>query len=133
MKKKAIITGITGQDGSYLAELLLSKDYEVYGFVRRNTFEKFHEQRSNISHIKHEINLIPISITDPLDLFVTISKIIPDEFYHLAAHSFVSYDMTDEINILNVNFNSTLYILTSLIKKGTIVFFIAPFYKHDTL
>ena len=55
-----------------------------------------------------------MSITDPLNLYIAIEKIIPDEFYHLAAYSFVSYDMNDEINIFNVNFNSTLYILTAL-------------------
>jgi GDPmannose 4,6-dehydratase len=65
--KKAIISGITGQDGSYLAELLLKKGYKVYGFVRRETFEKIYEEHSNISHIKNDIELIPMSITDPLN------------------------------------------------------------------
>jgi GDPmannose 4,6-dehydratase len=112
--KKAIITGITGQDGSYLAELLLLKGYEVYGFVRRESFENANDNFKNIKSIKDKITIIPISITDPLNLYKEISNIKPDEFYHLAAHSFVSYDMSDEINIMNLNFNSTLYIMSTI-------------------
>lgn len=112
--KKAIITGITGQDGSYLAELLLKKKYKIYGFVRRESFERSYSSFKNIYGVKNNLTIIPISITDPLSLYKEISKIVPDEFYHLAAHSFVSYDMSDEINIMNVNFNSTLYIVDIL-------------------
>ena len=112
--KKAIITGITGQDGSYLAELLLSKNYKVYGFVRRESFENANKSFKNIQHIKNDISIIPVSITDPLNIYRQISMIKPDELYHLAAHSFVSYDMSDEINIMNINFNSTLYLANSL-------------------
>jgi GDPmannose 4,6-dehydratase len=112
--KKAIITGITGQDGSYLAELLLSKGYEVFGFIRRESFENSNDSFRNIESIKAKITVIPVSITDPLNIYKEISKIIPDEFYHLAAQSFVSYDMSDEINIMNINFNSTLYIVNTL-------------------
>ena len=61
-----------------------------------------------------KVDLISVSITDPLHLYKEVSKIIPDEFYHLAAQSFVSYDMNDELNIMNVNFNSTLYIANTL-------------------
>jgi GDPmannose 4,6-dehydratase len=123
--KKAIITGITGQDGSYLAELLLSKGYEVFGFIRRESFENSNDSFRNIESIKAKITLIPVSITDPLNIYKEISKIIPDEFYHLAAHSFVSYDMSDEINIMNINFNSTLYIVNTLkeINKNCKLFF----------
>lgn len=112
--KKAIITGITGQDGSYLAELLLSKNYQVYGFVRRESFENASESFKNIESILERIELVPIAITDPLHIYKEISKIMPDEFYHLAAQSFVSYDMSDEVNIMNINFNSTLYIANTL-------------------
>ena len=109
--KKAIITGVLGQDGSYLAEFLLTKGYEVYGFVRRESFEKSKEKFKNIETIKEKIFLIPVAITDSLGLYKEISKILPDEFYHLAAKSFVNYDMSDEVNIMDVNFNSTLHIL----------------------
>jgi len=112
--KKAIITGITGQDGSFLAELLLSKGYKVYGFVRRESYENSSDSFKNIEKIKEKITFIPVSITDPLNMYKEISKIVPDEFYHLAAQSFVSYDMSDEINIMNVNFNSTLYIVNTI-------------------
>ena len=109
--KKAIITGITGQDGSYLAELLLSEEYEVYGFVRRENFERPKEKFKNIEKIKDRIFLIPVAITDSLGLYKEISKILPNELYHLAAQSFVNYEMNDEVNIMDVNFNSTLHIL----------------------
>ncbi len=112
--KKAIITGISGQDGSYLSELLLSKGYDVYGFVRRESFENSSERLKNLKNILSEIKLVPISITDSLSIHKAISKIMPDELYHLAAQSFVSYDMTDEINIMNINFNSTLYIANTI-------------------
>lgn len=112
--KRAIITGITGQDGSYLAELLLLKGYEVFGFVRRETFENERYRFENLKNIIDRVILVPVSITDPLNLYKEISRISPDEFYHLAAKSFVSYDMSDEISIMNVNFNSTLYIVSIL-------------------
>lgn len=114
MKKRAIITGITGQDGSYLAELLLSKNYEVYGFVRRERFENSMDSFQNINHIKDKVNIIPLSIIDSLNVYREIFNIKPQEFYHLAAQSFVRYDMSDEINIMNINFNSTLYIASTL-------------------
>lgn len=113
--KKVIITGITGQDGSYLAELLLKKGYDVYGFVRRESFESLDKRHTNISKILDRITLVPVSITDPLNVYKNIFEIKPDEIYHLAAYSFVSYEMTDVINILNVNFNSTAYILSSIL------------------
>lgn len=113
LKKKAVITGITGQDGGYLADFLLKKGYEVYGFVRRETFENS-KLLKNVCEFSNEINFVPVSISDPLSTFKEISKIKPDEFYHLAAHSFVSYEMSDEIYIMNINFNSTSNISTSL-------------------
>ncbi len=109
--KKAIITGITGQDGSYLAELLLSKGYQVYGFVSRESIENPSEKFKNIAKIKNDLTLISVSITEILSLYKIIGKILPDEFYHLAAKSFVNYEMEDEISIMDVNFNSTLHIL----------------------
>ncbi len=83
--KKALITGITGQDGSYLAELLLEKGYQVYGMVRRSSVEKF----DRIAHIASRLELLQGDLTDQssLDEAVKISQ--PDEIYNLAAQSFV--------------------------------------------
>jgi len=83
--KKALITGITGQDGSYLAELLLSKGYEVYGMVRRSSTESF----ERINHIMDKIVLKQADLLDQLSLIELIKEIGPDEIYNLAAQSFV--------------------------------------------
>lgn len=85
MKKKALITGITGQDGSYLAELLLSKDYEVHGIIRRSS--SFNTGR--IEHIYDKIKLHYGDVTDSLNIDTLISTIKPDEIYHLGAQSHV--------------------------------------------
>ena len=83
--KKALITGITGQDGSYLAEFLLEKGYEVYGMYRRTSGNPF----ERISHIKDKIKLVCADLTDQNSLHELIKEIQPDEVYHLAAQSFV--------------------------------------------
>jgi len=82
---KALITGITGQDGSYLAEFLLSKGYEVFGMVRRSSTEKF----DRINHIIDKIKLKQGDLLDQLSLIRLIEEIQPDEMYNLAAQSFV--------------------------------------------
>jgi GDPmannose 4,6-dehydratase len=106
MKKKAFITGINGQDGSYLAELLLDKGYEVHGLVR--------DQKTNILHLLDKITLHIGSANNQLFISKLICDIKPQEFYHLAASSFVSYDLDAETAILENNFNSTHYILATL-------------------
>jgi len=83
--KKAIITGITGQDGSYLSEFLLEKGYQVYGLVRRSSTEKF----ERISHLTNKITLIQADLLDQLSIIDAIDSIRPDEVYNLAAQSFV--------------------------------------------
>ncbi len=83
--KKALITGITGQDGSYLAELLLSKGYEVYGLVRRSSLENY----ERIEHIRDKLKFISGDLNDQTSLDEAIRKIQPDEVYNLAAQSFV--------------------------------------------
>jgi GDPmannose 4,6-dehydratase len=83
--KRALITGITGQDGSYLAELLLAKGYEVHGIVRRASTEKF----DRISHIKSELNLHQADLLDQRSLVLAIEASRPAEVYNLAAQSFV--------------------------------------------
>ena len=83
--KKALITGITGMDGSYLAELLLDKGYEVHGIVRRSsTFNT-----SRIDHIFNRLHLHYGDMTDTLSLQHIIQKVVPDEIYNLAAQSHV--------------------------------------------
>ncbi|HBA85584.1 MAG TPA: GDP-mannose 4,6-dehydratase [Verrucomicrobia bacterium] len=82
---KALITGITGQDGSYLADFLLEKGYEVYGMVRRSSTETF----ERIAHIKDRLNLRQADLLDQLSLIKLLEEVQPDEIYNLAAMSFV--------------------------------------------
>ena len=109
--KTALITGITGQDGSYLAELLLTKGYEVHGTVRRASFERL-EKSYLPSHLSR-INFHVGDISDPAFIYKTVFKTKPDEVYHLAAESFVSYSLSTEIELIDVNFKSTYYLLNS--------------------
>src|SRR5438128_9087431 len=85
MARRALITGITGQDGSYLAELLLSKGYEVHGMVRRSSEEKF----ERIAHLKGRIQLHQGDLLDQFSLARLLGDVKPDEVYNLAAQSFV--------------------------------------------
>jgi GDPmannose 4,6-dehydratase len=82
---KALITGITGQDGSYLAELLLEKGYQVYGLVRRSSTETL----ERIEHIKEKLTLVHGDLLDEVSLMHCLEEIQPDEIYNLAAQSFV--------------------------------------------
>lgn len=84
--KKALITGITGQDGSYLAELLLEKGYEVYGIWRRKSYVDY----GNVAHIKNKIHFIYADMTDPISLITAMRISQADEVYNLAAQSFVA-------------------------------------------
>lgn len=84
-KKRALITGITGQDGSYLAELLLEHDYEVFGVVRRSSTESF----ERMMHFKENVTLIQADLTDQVSMIEAIGDIRPQEVYNLAAMSFV--------------------------------------------
>ncbi|NLU25159.1 MAG: GDP-mannose 4,6-dehydratase [Clostridiales bacterium] len=84
--KKALITGITGQDGSYLAELLLEKGYEVYGIWRRKSYVDY----GNVAHIKDKIHFIYADMTDPISLITAMRISQADEVYNLAAQSFVA-------------------------------------------
>jgi GDPmannose 4,6-dehydratase len=113
MFKVALITGITGQDGSYLAELLLSKGYKVHGIVRRVAFEDENHRLSRIKHILKDITLHAGSLESYASLFNIILKIKPDEVYHLAAQSYVGYSFEDEFSTLNININGTHYLLSA--------------------
>lgn len=112
--KRALITGITGQDGSYLAELLITKGYEVHGIVRRPSIEDATHKLSNIKNILDKLILHTASLDNHLSLYKVISQVQPDECYHLAASSFVSYSFDDEFSILSSNFNGTHYLLASI-------------------
>lgn len=115
--KKAFITGISGQDGSYLAEFLLSQGYEVHGLVQRLELEDPERNLWRISHLLDKVTLHPGSIESFPSLFRIFEKVQPDECYHLAAASFVSYSFDDEFAIFNANVNGTHYIL-SVIKES---------------
>jgi GDPmannose 4,6-dehydratase len=114
MPQKALITGIAGQDGSYLAELLLSKGYEVHGIVRRIAIEDTDHKLKNISHLLDRVKLHVASLDNVLSLIKRVKDILPNECYHLAASSFVSYSFEDEISILNNNVYNTHYLLAAL-------------------
>jgi len=124
MKKVALITGITGQDGSYLAELLLTKGYEVHGVVRRETFED-DSKLENIAKIENQITLHIGSLSDHLSIYKIFLKVMPDECYHLAGSTFVDYSFDGEFQMINNNFSSTHYILSTIkeLKKGCRLFF----------
>jgi GDPmannose 4,6-dehydratase len=101
--KKALITGITGQDGSYLAELLLSKGYKVYGLTRRTSTVN----NERIAHIQEKIELVPGDLLDQSSLNAAIEETEPDEVYNLAAQSFVKTSwnqpvLTGEVTALGV-------------------------------
>src|SRR5881628_958596 len=111
--KRALITGITGQDGSYLAELLLEKGYEVHGMVRRVAIEDPEHRLWRIRHILGEVELQPASLESYPSVFRVMANVRPDEIYHLAAQSFVSYSFEDEFSTLNTNVNGTHYMLAA--------------------
>jgi len=104
--KRALITGITGQDGSYLAELLLEKGYKVYGLKRRTSYLNY----GNVEHLINEIEFIYADMTDLSSLITAVQKCRPDEIYNLAAQSFVQTSweqpnltsQTDAIGVMNI-------------------------------
>ena len=115
MKKKiALITGITGQDGSYLAEFLLKKKYKVHGIVRRVAMEDQDHRLWRINHILNKITIHAATLESYASLVKIISVVKPTELYHLGAQSFVSYSFQDEFSTLNTNINGTHYILSAI-------------------
>jgi GDPmannose 4,6-dehydratase len=114
MQKKALITGITGQDGSYLAEFLLEKGYEVHGLVRRVAIEDPEHRMSRIHHLIDQLCLHAASLESLSSIFKLFSKVQPDECYHLAAQSFVSYSFEDEFSTMNININGTHHVLAAI-------------------
>jgi GDPmannose 4,6-dehydratase len=114
MTKKALITGITGQDGSHLAELLLSLDYEVHGIVRRVALEDPENRFRRISHLLDRIHLHAASLESYPSIFQVLSRHEIDECYHLAAQSFVAESFSDGFSTMNTNINGTHYVLAAL-------------------
>lgn len=108
--KKAFITGITGQDGSYLAELLLSKGYKIYGLERRASTKN----RTNIEHIQDKINFVSGDLTDQHSLTRAIYAIQPDEVYNLAAQSFVKESWEQPEYTGNVTGSGALRVLEAI-------------------
>jgi GDPmannose 4,6-dehydratase len=115
-QKRALITGITGQDGSYLAEFLLSKGYDVHGIVRRVAFEDPDHRLARVKGILHKVTVHPASLESYASVFKVVEEVRPDECYHLAAQSFVSYSFEDEFSTIATNIDGTHYVL-SAIKK----------------
>lgn len=115
--KKALITGITGQDGSYLAEYLLEKGYEVHGIVRRVAIEDPEHRLWRIKHITDRLILHSASLETYASIFNVVEKVKPNECYHLAAQSFVSYSFEDEFSTINSNINGTHFVLSAIKEK----------------
>jgi GDPmannose 4,6-dehydratase len=107
MKKKAVIVGVNGQDGSYLAELLIKKKYYVYGIVNTVKKKKFRNATKNLKILK-------ISINNYTQISNLIKKIKPHEIYHLGSQSFINYDFDSEFFNLNPSINGTNFLLSAI-------------------
>jgi GDPmannose 4,6-dehydratase len=112
--RRALITGINGQDGSYLAELLLSRGYEVHGTVRREAMEDPAHRMVNIAALRDQVRLHVGGLESQLGIYKIVAAVRPDECYHLASSSFVSYSFEDESSIVANNFTATHSLLSSL-------------------
>jgi GDPmannose 4,6-dehydratase len=110
--KSAVITGITGQDGAYLTQLLLEKGYKVYGVIRRNSVCS--SQSVRIEHIRDKITVIYGDITDTASLINAIQKSAPDEIYNLAAQSHVGVSFEIPEYTANVDGIGALRILETI-------------------
>lgn len=116
--KKAFITGITGQDGSYLAEFLLNKGYEVHGLVRRVGIEDPGHRMSRLENVLGKVKLHSGTLESYSSLIDLFEKIKPDECYHLAAQSFVHESFDDGFSTFNTNINGTYHVLSALNLKA---------------
>ncbi len=112
--KRVLITGISGQDGSYLSELLLQKGYEVHGMVRRSAIEDPDHRMSRIRHILPHLKIHGGSVESFASVFNVVREVKPDECYHLAAQSFVAYSFEDEFSTFMTNINGTHHMLSAI-------------------
>jgi GDPmannose 4,6-dehydratase len=114
VSKKALITGITGQDGSYLSEYLLQLGYEVHGIVRRVALEDPEQRLGRLRGILGRLHLHPANLDSYASLFHVFTKHKFDECYHLAAQSFVAESFADGFSTMATNINGTHYLLAAL-------------------
>ena len=114
MAKKALITGITGQDGSYLAEHLLDLGYEVHGIVRRVALEDPERRFTRLKGILDRLTLHAANLESYASVFNILSRNDFDECYHLAAQSFVAESFEDGFSTMNTNINGTHYLLAAV-------------------
>lgn len=113
---RALITGITGQDGSYLAELLLEKGHEVHGLVRRVALEDPEHRLSRIAHLIDRLHLHAASLDSYPSIFTAVSEVRPEEVYHLAAQSYVGYSFDDAFSTFRANIDGTHFLLESVLR-----------------
>lgn len=116
MAKNALITGVTGQDGSYLAEFLLAKGYQVHGMVRRVALEDQSHRLARIGHLlkNRRFKLHGASLENYPSICQILTKVKQDEIYHLAAQSFVSYSFEDEHSTMHTNVTGTHFLLAAV-------------------
>ncbi|HEX4595940.1 MAG TPA: GDP-mannose 4,6-dehydratase [Bryobacteraceae bacterium] len=114
MAKKALITGITGQDGSYLAEHLLANGYEVHGLVRRVALEQPEQRLGRLQNILPRLHIHPASLDSYASIFHIFTKNQFDECYHLAAQSFVAESFADGFSTMGTNIDGTHYVLSAI-------------------
>ena len=115
-RAKVLISGISGQDGSYLAESLLKEGFEVHGLVRRSSLEVPEVKLTRILAIMDQLTLHPCSLESQTDLFEVVREIKPDYLYHLGAQSFVSYEIDQEYATLDTNLVSTHALLSAVVR-----------------
>ncbi len=118
---RALITGITGQDGSFLAKFLLSKGYEVYGIVRRTSTQNL--WRLMALDVLNKVTLIPGDVTDPARMYEVIRDVKPDEVYHLASQSHVGFSFENPVSTSEATGLSVLYLLDAIRRVDTSIRF----------
>jgi GDPmannose 4,6-dehydratase len=114
MGKRALLTGITGQDGSYLSEFLLDRGYEVHGLVRRIALHDPERHLARLADIRDQLVLHAGSLESAASLHQVVERVQPDECYHLAAHSFVNASFEDDLSTLGTDIAGTHHVLAAL-------------------
>jgi len=112
--KRPLITGVNGKDGSYLAEMLLAKGYELHGVLRRDALEDPAHRLASIAAARNDIRLHVGSLDNHLSIYKIVAVARPDECFHLAYSSFVCYSFEDESSIVANEFNATNALLSSV-------------------
>lgn len=115
--KIALITGINGQDGSYLSELLLEKGYSVHGIVKKSDIDNKEENFRNIQHLLDKIQIHPANIENYDEIVEIVEKVQPNECYHFAAQSFTNLPFTEAAATFRTNIDGTANILEAIFQK----------------